>query len=221
MQPQDQHPHELDARPQSRREWSGWLRSIVLPLALVVAIVGALLVFEGRRGGSDDASGLGTVELPAERNSTQRSPSASNGRAAPDFLLTGLNGESLRLSDLQGRPVLVNFWASWCTSCREEMPDLIDAYDQHQASGLVVIGVNLRESQERAAAFVRDFGMNFPVLLDRSGDVASTWRIGGPNQGLPSSYFIDSRGVVQKVVFGTVTSASLREGMALILSEAR
>ena len=213
-----QEPPELEERPQARREWSGWLRSIVLPLGLVVAIVGGLLFLQSR-GGSSVEDGYGTVELPAARNKTEKAPEAAAGRAAPDFLLRALDGDDVRLSDLQGRPVLVNFWATWCTSCRAEMPDLVKAYETHSGtSGLLVLGVNLREADSRVQDFVEDFGMSFPVLMDRNGEVAQTWRIGGPNQGVPSSYFIDAAGVVQKVVYGTLTARTMDEGLALILA---
>src|SRR5262245_12550249 len=123
-------PHELDSRPQSRREWSGWLRSLVLPLAVVVAIVGGLLWYDSR-GGDATNDEYGTVELPANLNSTGRSPDADLGRAAPDFVLQTLDGKTLRLSDLRGRPLLVNFWATWCGPCRVEMPELVVSYLDH------------------------------------------------------------------------------------------
>jgi hypothetical protein len=78
--------------------------------------------------------------------------------------------------------------------------------------------VNLREADGRIRPFVEDFGLSFPVLLDRSGEVARTWRIGGPSEGLPSSYFIDTDGVVQRVVYGTLTAKTLNEGLDLILT---
>ena len=209
---------ELDSRPQSRREWSGWLRSIVLPIGLVVAIIGVLLyVQSGGNEARDD--GFGTVDLPETRNATSQAPNARDGRAAPDFLLPQLNGDPLRLSDLQGRPLVVNFWASWCVTCRAEVPDLIDLYDAHKDNGLLLLGVNLRETEGAASRFVNEFGINYPIVFDRDGDVAGTWRIGGPNQGVPSTYFIDRAGVVRKVVFGTVTKKLADEGLALILPE--
>jgi len=211
-----QEPPELESRPQSRREWSGWLRSLVLPVGLVVAIVAALLYVDSRGGGSDD-DGFGTIELPATKNATSDTPAANDGRAAPDFLLRQLDDEPLRLSDLQGRPVIVNFWATWCSTCRSETPDLIELYEIHQDSGLVLLGINLRENEGDVASFVEEFGISYPVVFDRSGEVASTWRIGGPNQGVPSTYFIDPEGVVQKVVFGRVTEELASEGLSLIL----
>src|SRR5688572_29862598 len=149
---------ELEDRPQSRREWSGWFRSLVLPLAIVVAIVGGLLVYESR-GEEEADSPYGTVALAAAKNPTGRPPAAEAGRAAPDFLLNTLEGTDLHLSDLQGRPLLVNFWATWCTSCRQEMPDFVAVQEEHRDRGFLIIAVNLRESEERARGFVEEFGL--------------------------------------------------------------
>jgi len=210
---------EIDARPQSRREWNGYLRSLVLPLGLVVLIVAGLFYLQSRREGGAQEEGFGTVALPAALNPTDETPSASGGRAAPDFRLRSLDGNVVRLSELQGQPVIVNFWATWCTTCRAETPELIALDERHRGDGLVLLGVNLREANGPVQTFVDDFGVSFPVLLDRDGQVASTWRIGGPNNGVPSTYFIDSQGVVRLVVFGYLTEEKMAEGLALILPE--
>jgi len=209
-------PHELDARPQGRREWSGWLRSIALPLGLVVVIVGGLLYYEGRHETALD-DGYGTVDLPANRNTTGQPPSAEVGRAAPDFILQTIDGSSLRLSDLAGQPLLVNFWATWCGPCRAEMPELVLAHLEHKDKGFMVLAVNQREANARVEPFVNEFTLPFPVLMDRRGDVGSTWRVGGPIQGLPATYFIDRTGVVRKVIPGALSTRTLQEGLDLIL----
>jgi peroxiredoxin len=189
-----------------------------MPLGIVVAIVGGLLWYESR--GSDGVqSEYGTVDLPANLARGAASVAAEKGKAAPDFFLETIDGDTLRLSDLRGQPVLVNFWATWCVSCRQEMPELIEAYEANRSGGFVVIGVNLQEANDRAAEFVDEFGVEFPVVMDRRGEVARTWRIGGPTQGLPASYFIDSDGIVQKVVWGLVKEKDLSEGLGLIIGQ--
>lgn len=207
----------VEERPQNRREWSGVLRSLILPLLLIVTIVGGLYYLEQRRnGGAGTADGTGIVPLPAEKNPTGKSPSTDIGRAAPDFLLKTPDGGTLRLSDLQGKPVLVNFWASWCTPCRQEMPEIVRAYDAHKATGLVVVAVDLQENAGAVRIFAQEFGMTFPIVIDRNGSVGDAWHIGGPVEGIPSSYFLDTAGVVQARVYGPMTAEMLRENLATI-----
>jgi peroxiredoxin len=208
--------HELEERPQSQREWAGWLRSVVLPLGLIVAIVGGLLWYQSRDGARGGETVYGTVDLPAGLQASGP-VGTEKGKTAPDFYLETLDGGELRLSELRGKPVLVNFWASWCTTCRQETPDIIKAYEQHRGAGFVVVGVNLQEGDALARGFVEEFGVEFPVVMDRRGEVARSWRIGGPSQGLPASYFIDGSGTVRKVVWGALRARELEEGLAAIL----
>lgn len=208
----------VEERPQNRREWSGVLRSLVLPLLLVATIVGCLFYLERRRSddGGGDAGGYGTVELPPGYNTTGESPSTEIGRAAPNFVLQTPDGGELRLSDLRGTPVLVNFWASWCTPCREEMPRIVAAYDEQVGEEFTVVAVDLQENDGIVQDFAADFGMDFPVVMDRTGEVGDTWRIGGPVEGIPSSYFIDAEGIVRARVFGPMSEETLQENLALI-----
>jgi peroxiredoxin len=206
----------VEERPQNRREWSGVARSIALPLLIVGAIVAVLLYIERERdGGSADDSPYGIVALPDALNTTGRSPSTEVGRAAPDFLLEMPGGGTLRFSDLRGTAVLVNFWASWCTPCREEMPHIVRAW--RESDGLVVVAVNLQENSEQVRQFADEYGMNFPVVIDRRGQVAEAWRIGGPVEGIPSSYFIDADGVVQARVFGPIDADRIEEELARVV----
>ena len=207
----------VEERPQNRREWGGVIRSLVLPVLIVASIVGVLLYVDRMRGGSTPASGgYGIVALPAEKNTTGRPVSSDVGRAAPDFLLQTPDGGQLRLSDLRGHPVLVNFWASWCTPCREEMPDIVRAYAAHGGAGLKIVAVDLQENADQVRSFAGEFGMTFPIAIDRTGAVASAWRIGGPIKGIPSSYFLDAGGVVRARVFGPLTAQTLSDNLATI-----
>jgi cytochrome c biogenesis protein CcmG/thiol:disulfide interchange protein DsbE len=214
---------EVDERPQRRREWSGWLRSIVLPLLIVAAIVGGLWYFQGWGGSSSvvGSDGFGTVELPAARNATGESPSGQKGRAAPDFLLERIDaegaGDTLRLSDLQGQPVLVNFFATWCPPCRDEVPEIVRAYEAHRDQGLVVVAVDLQEADEGVRAFAEEFGMAFPIVVDRTGEVAQSWHIGGPIRGIPSSYFVGENGVIEELFYGPMMDDIIEKNLTSIM----
>ncbi len=207
----------VEERPQNRREWRGAARSLVLPVLIVAAIVGTLLVVERQRGGGVDTGGYGTVALPDGANTTGRAVSSDIGRAAPDFLLQTPDGGELRLSDLRGKPVLVNFWASWCAPCREEMPEIVAAYNDRRDDGLVVVAIDLQENDAQVREFVREFGMEFPVVIDRSGQVGDSWRIGGPVEGIPATYFLDESGIVRERALGPLTRETLRDKLETIL----
>lgn len=201
-----------------RRPWSGLLRSVVLPLGILAVILGGLWYWQWR-GDSRVSDDYGVVELPAARNATDSEPAVEVGRAAPDFILERPQGGTLRLSDLQGRPVLLNFWAGWCAPCRQEMPELVAAYERYSASGLEIVGVNLQEGDQQILDFADDFGVTFPIVVDVDGEMSGVWRLGGPIEGIPTSYFIDASGVIQALRYGPLTAEQLDERVALILPE--
>ena len=160
------------------------------------------------------ALGLGVAALPVAT-----AGNIADGANAPGFQLTSMNGKPLALDQLKGQVVLINFWASWCGPCRQETPELVHAYDELRDLGLVFIGVNLREADGPAGKFASDFGVDYPVVMDRRGEVAKVWRVGGPIEGIPATYFIDKTGVVQKVVYGAVRQKDLDDGLMLIVGQ--
>lgn len=110
---------------------------------------------------------------------------------APDFSLKNLAGETVKLSDYKGQVVMINFWASWCGPCRQEMPLLDDMSEEMSKAGFVLLGVNLDEDVNDARGFLADIGeMSFPILLDPTAKVADLYG----NQAMPSSYFVDREG---------------------------
>jgi cytochrome c biogenesis protein CcmG/thiol:disulfide interchange protein DsbE len=137
------------------------------------------------------------------------------GFLAPDFTLTTLDGSTVRLSELRGRPVLVNFWASWCGPCRAEMPHIQAAFEAYAADGLVVLGVDQMESSLAVFAFVDEFGLTFPIPLDSDGEVSAAYQV----RGLPTSFFVDADGVIRDSFTGPMTAGLLESKLELILSD--
>ena len=223
MHEQAEPPSEQTPSPtrRSRRAKSGVIRSVVLPLLILVAIIGGLWYWDNRGGGGMSRSGgaFGIVELAEAKNPTGQKPVAEVGRAGPDFLLETPQGGTPRLSDLQGQPVLINFWATWCPPCREEMPELVAAYERHQEHDLVIVGVDLQEPDSLVLEFADEFGIVFPLVIDRTGKVADAWRLGGPIRGIPTSYFLDETGVIRGFFYGPMTEDDLEDRLEKILPD--
>ncbi len=127
-------------------------------------------------------------------------PSPREGFLAPDFTLELIGGGQVSLSDLRGKAVVINLWASWCPPCRAEMPAIQDVYDRNKDRGLEVLAVNttFQDREADAAAFAREFNLTFPIPLDRTGEVARQYQL----RALPSTFFVDREGVIRKIVIG-------------------
>jgi peroxiredoxin len=126
------------------------------------------------------ASSLG---LPAQARIAPSAP-------APDFTLKSLDGPNLRLKEQRGKVVLVNFWATWCAPCREEMPQLNKLFDKYRASGFTLLGVNVDEDSRNAAGIASQLGVKFPVLLDSDKAVSKLYEL----SAMPSTVLIDRDG---------------------------
>jgi peroxiredoxin len=112
---------------------------------------------------------------------------------APDFTLRTLEGQNLRLGEQRGRVVLVNFWATWCGPCRQEMPHLNKLYDKYKSSGFVLLGVNVDEDTRQAASVASKLGVKFPVLPDNDKRVSKQYDL----SAMPSTVLIDRDGRVR------------------------
>ncbi len=117
------------------------------------------------------------------------SPSETGaGSTAPEFELPTLaGGRVVRSEDLRGRPVVVNFWASWCVPCREEAPLLQTAWETYRSRGVVFLGVNIRDSESDARRFVEEFGITYPIVQDVRSELSKKLKV----TGLPETFFID------------------------------
>ncbi|HXG36130.1 MAG TPA: TlpA disulfide reductase family protein [Dehalococcoidia bacterium] len=176
-------------------------RSLLLPALVIAAIAFVIWWLEYRPDGEARSPLSGEVygprPLPAALTPGAEVGPAS-GKLAPDFLLGTLDEGEVRLSDLRGKAVVLNFWATWCSPCRKEMPQLVGAYERFKGQGLVVLGVNVQEDRDTIGRFASEFGIKFPVPIDRSGEVVDEYRL----LGLPTTYFIDRQGVVRGVFRG-------------------
>ena len=120
------------------------------------------------------------------------------GKLAPDFKLSNLEGQSVSLGDFRGKPVLLNFWASWCGPCRYEMPFIQEIYEEWSDKGLIILTVNLQENPSQVKEFVESFGFSFPVLLATNRKVPLAYNI----RGIPATFFIDKDGIIQDIKIG-------------------
>ncbi|WP_085992652.1 peroxiredoxin family protein [Oceanobacillus senegalensis] len=124
----------------------------------------------------------------------------TEGDIAPDFELTTLDGENVRLSDYRGKRVMINFWATWCPPCRAEMPDMQKLYEKED---VVILAVNLRSTEkndEVVIDFVKEYGLSFPIPMDVENEVASMFEV----NAYPTSYLIDSEGRIQHKAIGAM-----------------
>lgn len=134
------------------------------------------------------------------------------GSAAPDFVLPGLEGGEYRLSDYKGRPVLINFWGTYCPPCVEEMPLIQKVYDEHRDQGLVVLGVNENDPAVTARAFVRQLELTFPILMDRDR-VRKAYGV----TAYPATFFVNGDGVVVEFKEGAMDEAYLRSVLSRLM----
>jgi peroxiredoxin len=147
-----------------------------------------------------------------------RIPSPRAGFLAPDFHVETLDGEVLTLSDLRGRPVVLNFWATWCPPCRAEMPALEAAYREHGDEGLEIVGMDAtsQDSLPAVVAFVDELHLTFPIGLDTSGEVQRLYLI----RAFPTTFFIDRQGTIREVAIGgPLAEAHIRSAVAELLAE--
>jgi len=143
-----------------------------------------------------------------------RVPEGANTRAmsaprpgflAPDFELLTLEGETMRLSELRGKRVVLNFWATWCPPCRSEMPAFERAYQRYQDRGLIIVAVNEAEDPTAVAAFRNELGLTFPILLDSRMEVGEQYRV----RFLPTTYFIAPDGTIIERVEGGMSEGAI------------
>lgn len=121
-----------------------------------------------------------------------------SGKEAPDFALKSSSGENLRLSEYRGEVVMINFWATWCGPCRQEMPLLDELYSRYERVGFVLLGVNIDDEPRRAMQMVDELGVEFPVVFDPTKAVSELYDV----SAMPVTVLVDREGQVRHVHHG-------------------
>jgi peroxiredoxin len=133
------------------------------------------------------------------------------GDLAPDFTLNTLDGKEIKLSDYKGKKVVLNLWASWCPPCKAEMPHMQTYYEKNKdKENVEILAVNLttmEKDQSKIKTFVDDYGLTFPIPLDESGDIGITFE----GFSIPTTYMIDTEGVIQKRIVGPMNEEFLSD----------
>ena len=169
---------------------------ILIIVILVIGVITAVLTYPFGDSGSSVDLGPVDSKIFAER-----------GQPAPDFVLLDYNDEQKTLSDFSGKHIVLNFWATWCPFCVDEMPDFQRVQDETKSRGVEFIGVNRGESANKAQEFSDDLNINYTLLVNRSDNVARAYNV----RAMPTTYFIDNTGVVVEMYLGPLDEEMLKQ----------
>ena len=199
----------------------------VLALVLVVLIGGAYVLY-GRLSAGAGADNLSvqtppSAQTPGETGAPQDSAAPEETERpkveAPDFTAVDADGTEVKLSDYVGKPIVLNFWASWCSPCKSEMPEFNEAWEELDGE-VQFLMVNMtdgaRETVESAREYVEGEGFTFPVLFDTKSEAAIAYSA----YSLPTTYFIDAEGYVTARAVGAIDGETLQKGLDLIHPQA-
>ena len=173
-------------------------------ILLTLAILGTL-VTQGCTLSAPNTGTGGQENTATTGTNGSLAPAPKIGRLAPDFTLFDLNGNQIRLSDIRGRTVFINFWTTWCPPCRAEMPEMEAIYQKYKDKGVVVIGVDILEAEDEVRQYVQQGGYSWTFILDTTGEVAKTYEL----TAIPTSFFIDKEGIIRAVNIGTMTKRAM------------
>jgi peroxiredoxin len=168
-----------------------------LVLIVVVVVVLAMLV-AARRARQNRAAAGPTLSIADVK-----------GKSAPDFTLPTIDGKQVKLSDLRGKAVLVNFWATWCGPCKLEIPWFLDLQKQYGSQGLVILGIAMDDNPDVVPKFAQEMKIDYPILI---GNEAVAEQYGGV-EGLPQTFYVGRDGKIVRKVAGIVSHSDVEDGI--------
>ena len=176
--------------------------SILIPVAALLALFAVALARSGGNpGGLVVNSKFGEV--------------STKGKPAPDFSLITIDGEEIRLSDMRGKVVMVDFWSSWCPPCRAEAPELVEVYKKYRGSNIEFIGVAIWDVKGQVESFVERYGVTYINGLDEMGKIAIDYGV----TGIPEKYFVDMNGNIARKFVGPITIEKLEAVLDELLAQ--
>lgn len=200
---------------------------IVAAVVFAVLLIGAGVAYSALAPAADnkqiEVTGTDAVqetEVDAADDTGDGNGTNAATTPAPDFTMTDADGATLTLADFKGKPVLLNFWASWCGPCQSEMPDIQKAWEAH-AQDIDFVIVNMTgmsgETEQAARTFLADNGYTFPVYFDKDSSAAAAFGV----NSIPQTYLIDAEGNILGGYMGAMTSSIIDEGIQMLLNTAK
>lgn len=183
-------------------------------LSFAIILLAGAIVFINLWKPSDDELTNGTSKDEyKDANVTESIPVSDSstiqeGKLAPDFELKTTSGDTIRLSDYQGKKVILNFWATWCPPCKAEMPHMQKFYEESKEKGIEIIAVNLTNvdrGPDALDSFIKEYGLTFTIPLDQDGDIGTQYQA----FTIPTSYIIDSNGIITKKIIGPMDESTM------------
>ena len=182
---------------------SGGKRRIIVFLTVSLACV-ALLVL------------LGSQILAPAQSQTNSGTDPLLGHPAPDFTLAALSSHpapSVHLASLKGKPVMLDFWASWCVPCQHEAPLLQATWQRVQSQGIIFLGIDFQDDHSQGLNFLHTYGITYPNVVDPDGSVTISYGV----SGVPETFFLNRRGVIVSHVIGELTEQTMQSNLQMIL----